>query len=580
MNQYDFTRPVRDPAMFFGRRALRQEILDGVRQGASFAIIGGTRLGKTSLLFQVRQALLEQLKAPQNTVIGPVFLSTHELPRLSQSIIYRKIIEEFRVTLGIPGSDEEWRRGVALFDENLPEDRAFGAFQQALELVLLREFDRRIVVMIDEVDELRRYDWSHFFFNNLRHLISQTTAGERIAIVIAGTLAIRSLYQVAGSPFLNVIHGTKSLELLSRAETEDLVGRPTGHQLDSSVVSSIFLETGGHPFLTQYLMKHLCSQYSGKLSSVSEENVQAIVEKYFDERTDFQNWVTDFTDAERHAYRLIATGIQGATRAELVRAVSDPKRVDDAIRMLVHIGVVREERPNNNRYLVGGNMFRRWFFERYGETPTAMRGRGGSAVEPPKPPRAPDRDLVRVIRVFVASPGDVGEERKAVEPVVNEINRTLGGQLGCRLEVVMWETDAYAAASPFGPQPIIDSQIDITGMDVVIGIFWTRFGTDTGFGLSGSAHEIQRALEASMRRGKPHVMVYFCDRPARIQSVNDAEQQKKVLELREQLGKRSLTFPYEQVQQFKDLVRQHLGTFIQKHFEQLGGNGQGTGRGA
>jgi hypothetical protein len=578
MNQYDFTRPVRDPAMFFGRRALRQEILDGVRQGASFAIIGGTRLGKTSLLFQVRQALLEQLKAPQNTVIGPVFLSTHELPPLSQCIIYRRIIEEFRVTLGIPGSDDEWRRGVALFDQSLPEDRAFSAFQQALELVLLREFDRRIVIMIDEVDELRRYDWSHFFFNNLRHLISQTTAGERIAIVIAGTLAIRSLYQVAGSPFLNVIHGTKSLELLSRAETEELVGRPIGHQLDAPVVSSIFLETGGHPFLTQYLMKHLCSQHSGNLSAVSEEHVQSIVEKYFDERTDFQNWVTDFTDTERQAYRLIATGIQGATRAELVRTLNDPKRVDDAIRMLIHIGVVREERPNNNRYLVGGNMFRRWFFERYGDTQTGAGERGGMS-EPARQSRVPERELVRVIKLFVASPGDVKEERQALDPVVAEINRTLGDQLGCRLELLMWETDAYAGASRGGPQAVIDTQFDITSMDVVIGIFWTRFGTDTGFGLSGSAHEIQRALEAYMRRGKPHVMIYFCDRPARIASVSDAEQQKKVLELREQLGKRALTFPYEQVQQFKDLVRQHLGAYLQKHVEASGSYGQGTGRG-
>lgn len=577
MNQYDFTRPVRDPAMFFGRRGLRQEILDGVRQGASFAIIGGTRLGKTSLLFQVRQALLEQLKAPQNTVIGPVFLSTHELPPLSQSIIYRRIIEEFRVTLGIPGSDDEWRRGVALFDQNLPEDRAFSAFQQALELVLLREFDRRIVIMIDEVDELRRYDWSHFFFNNLRHLISQTTAGERIAIVIAGTLAIRSLYQVAGSPFLNVIHGTKSLELLSRAETEELVGRPIGHQLDAPVVSSIFLETGGHPFLTQYLMKHLASQHSGNLSAVSEEHVQSIVEKYFDERTDFQNWVTDFTDTERQAYRLIATGIQGATRAELVRTLNDPKRVDDAIRMLVHIGVVREERPNNNRYLVGGNMFRRWFFERYGDTQTGAGERRGMS-EPGRQSRVPERDLVRVIKVFVASPADVKEERQALEPVVAEINRALGDQLGCRLEVLMWETDAYAGASQGGPQAVIDTQFDITGVDVVIGIFWTRFGTDTGFGLSGSAHEIQRALDAAMRRGKPHVMIYFCDRPARIASVSDAEQQKRVLELREQLGKRALTFPYEHVQQFKDLVRQHLGAYLQKHVEASGSYGQGTGR--
>ena len=243
--------------------------------------------------------------------------------------------------------------------------------------------------------------------------------------------------------------------------------------------------------------------------------------------------------------------------------------------MLIHIGVVREERPNSNRYLVGGHMFRRWFFERHGDTQTgAVEGRG--TTEPPRPPRGPE--LVRVIKVFVASPGDVVEERKAVEPVVGEINRTLGDQLGCRLEVVMWETDAYAAASPLGAQPIIDSQIDVTSMDVVIGIFWTRFGTDTGFGLSGSAHEIQRALEASMRRGKPHVMVYFCDRPARIASVNDAEQQKKVLELREQLGKRALTFPYEQVQQFKDLVRQQLGTYLQKHVEASGSYGQGTGR--
>jgi hypothetical protein len=143
----------------------------------------------------------------------------------------------------------------------------------------------------------------------------------------------------------------------------------------------------------------------------------------------------------------------------------------------------------------------------------------------------------------------------------------------------MWETDAYAGASQGGPQAVIDTQFDITGVDVVIGIFWTRFGTDTGFGLSGSAHEIQRALDAAMRRGKPHVMIYFCDRPARIASVSDAEQQKRVLELREQLGKRALTFPYEHVQQFKDLVRQHLGAYLQKHVEASGSYGQGTGRG-
>ena len=116
---------------------------------------------------------------------------------------------------------------------------------------------------------------------------------------------------MAGSPFLNVIQGTKTLELLSRGETEELVGRPTDHQIDPAVVSTIFQETGGHPFLTQYLMKQLCTQLGDKLASVTEEHVQAIVEKYFDERTDFENWVAEFTDTERQAYRLIATTRRG-----------------------------------------------------------------------------------------------------------------------------------------------------------------------------------------------------------------------------------------------------------------------------
>src|SRR4029079_7226892 len=183
-NPFDFARPVRDPAMFFGRREIRNEVLEGVRQGASFAIIGGTRIGKTSLLFHVRNNLLEGMKGLQSTVIGPVFLSTHEFPRLSQIAIYRRIVEEFRRTLAMPGSMEDWQGGVRLFSPTLVEDDAFKAFRQALETVLrAHDVDRRIVIMIDEIDELSRYEWSHSFFNNLRHLIAQTTAGERMAIV-------------------------------------------------------------------------------------------------------------------------------------------------------------------------------------------------------------------------------------------------------------------------------------------------------------------------------------------------------------------------------------------------------------
>ena len=54
------------------------------------------------------------------------------------------------------GSDDGWKKGVRLFDEDLEEDDAFPAFRQALDTIFQsRDVDRRIVVMIDEVDELR-----------------------------------------------------------------------------------------------------------------------------------------------------------------------------------------------------------------------------------------------------------------------------------------------------------------------------------------------------------------------------------------------------------------------------------------
>jgi hypothetical protein len=544
--------------MFHGRREIREEVLNGGRNGASFAIIGGTRIGKTSLLFQIRHALLEQLKGPQNTVIGPVFLSTHEFPRLSQTVIYRRVVEEFRTTLAIGGSDEAWRSGVRLFDDKLTEDEAFGAFRQALETIFQsREVDRRIVIMIDEVDELSRYEWSHSFFNNLRHLISQTSAGERIAVIIAGTLAIRSLYEVAGSPFLNVIQGTKTLDLLSRAETEELVGRPTGYRLDPALVRSIFFETGGHPFLVQYLMKHLHDQFEAGLDKATERDLDVIVERYFDERTDFETWVHDFTDAEQRIYDIVVKNREGATRAEMVRALGDPKQVNYAIKMLVHIGVVREERPNSNRYVVGGDMFRRWFYE------TFVPSKSGPTPTPPPKGQPDDDTRVRLFKVFVASPGDVQEERQAIEPVVDEINQTMGRQLRLRLDVVRWETDAYPGFAAGGPQAVIDGQLPVEDCDVVIGIFWRRLGTPTPRAASGSASEIERACEAALTRRKPHVMVYFSDRPAAPRTLDEIDQWRKVVEFRTKVEKAGLCIAYTTVPDFAAHVRRHLTTFLQ-----------------
>ncbi len=180
--------------------------------------------------------------------------------------------------------------------------------------------------------------------------------------------------------------------------------------------------------------------------------------------------------------------------------------------------------------------------------------------------------------MFVASPSDVAEERKAIDPIVAEINQTIARRLKIVLDVVMWETDTYPGISPGGPQAVIEEQIDLENTDLVIGIFWRRFGTDTGFGNSGSSHEIKRACELSALRKKPHVMVYFCEKPSIVRTLDEADQQRKLFEFKEQLQRMGmLIWQFENLQQFVDIVRKHLTGFVQDYV-QPAGNGHDSNR--
>jgi hypothetical protein len=116
--------------------------------------------------------------------------------------------------------------------------------------------------------------------------------------------------------------------------------------------------------------------------------------------------------------------------------------------------------------------------------------------------------------------------------------------------------------SPGGPQAVIDPQIPVEDCDVVIGVFWRRFGTPTAFGNSGSSHEIERACESALRRRTPKVMVYFSERPSAPKTLDEIDQYRKVVEFRERLSKLGLYFTYDSVQSFADLVRNHLGGVI------------------
>lgn len=165
---------------------------------------------------------------------------------------------------------------------------------------------------------------------------------------------------------------------------------------------------------------------------------------------------------------------------------------------------------------------------------------------------------IGTIRVFVASPGDVTRERDSLAGVINELNRTLRALLpdmGVRLELVRWETDAFPSMGR--PQGIILDQLG--EYDIFIGVLWKRFGTPTGRAESGTEEEFRLAYDNWKQTGRPHILIYFnraAIPPPR--TGEDIQQLSKVVGFRDELSKIGLIWEYDNADLFPDVVRPHL----------------------
>jgi hypothetical protein len=171
---------------------------------------------------------------------------------------------------------------------------------------------------------------------------------------------------------------------------------------------------------------------------------------------------------------------------------------------------------------------------------------------------------VHVLRIVVASPGDVQAERDALPAVLEELNRGIAAEHGLRLELGRWETDAYPGFHPQGPQGLIDPILRIEDCDVLLGIFWKRFGTPTTEAGSGTEHEFLRAYAAWQEHGRPQIMVYFNQEAATPKTRAETDQWGQVLEFQEHFPKEGLWWPYQGKEQFERLVRNHLTQFLRQ----------------
>lgn len=160
----------------------------------------------------------------------------------------------------------------------------------------------------------------------------------------------------------------------------------------------------------------------------------------------------------------------------------------------------------------------------------------------------------QVFDVLIASPSDVTTERDAIEQVVLLWNAVHSRAMGIVLLPVRWETHTHPA---FGdrPQAIINDQI-VDNADIVIAVFWTRLGTNTGKAPSGTAEEIDRCRAAGKK-----VLTYFFEKqvPPRI---GNTKQYRLLAKYQEEVAKQGLYGTFESTEQLRESVMQHLSAVV------------------
>lgn len=167
-----------------------------------------------------------------------------------------------------------------------------------------------------------------------------------------------------------------------------------------------------------------------------------------------------------------------------------------------------------------------------------------------------------VLTIFVASPGDVIEERNRLEDAISEWNRTWARDQGLRLELLRWESDVFPNIG-LDAQDVINQQIP-DDYDLFVGIMWSRFGTPTLRAGSGTAEEFERALTRRLGGSEePGIFFYFKDAPVSPSKI-DTDQLKAVQLFKDRLATHGvLRWEFGGPDQFEKLVALHITKFVQ-----------------
>lgn len=159
------------------------------------------------------------------------------------------------------------------------------------------------------------------------------------------------------------------------------------------------------------------------------------------------------------------------------------------------------------------------------------------------------------LNVMLSGPGDVQPQLELIEKVVYAWNRERAASSSVVLLPRHWSTDSVSSFTlGLDGQAEINQQL-VDQADIVFAVFHSKLGTATPRAVSGTAEEIDKAIQDGLR-----VHVFFSEAP--IPHDHDAEQYAALKQFRQSLSDRGLYRTFMTEDDLRGLVRQSLETDI------------------
>lgn len=365
-NPFYYNLPTQ-PADFLGRWPLVEEIAADLSKprADSWAVIGGRRFGKSSVLKAVESRLMEQLAdcGQGDRHIFPLIVDLKGSETDTEQNVYARLIRLLYRALRHNGVLAIDLSRTDLDKVRSSETLSFYQFENALE-DLADYFERhwgplRLALLLDEVEATTRFPWSETLFNQLRALIYDGPLADAVKLVLTGSARVIQVHQ-EGSPLLNAVK-IVHLESFSDADVQDLIAR--GGEIPDEASEALQAQSGGHPFIAQCLLHHLWDQDNG-LAQATLVKVEQIVHQMRHRRAaDLRGWWEAIGDSGQRAYALLADSKDWLDeRALLAQVRGTTQPLDQGLAALCYHGLaVCDE--SRQRYRAVGALFRDWFLQ-------------------------------------------------------------------------------------------------------------------------------------------------------------------------------------------------------------------------